>query len=766
MRSHHHRHLSNGHYGQRHRNEGIESESYLDIDPRGFDSIQSWLDKISNSADDYVHNADESCLSIMRPSDVPAWERSLYPNQLVHRSDWPLIKDRPLAVAPESLEDDAYLNSQHARCPDTGSNKENQKRYRTHSYQDSLDDIPDRPLFERRPRRKTRPDRYTSKDQTTKEKSHIEGETEKRRRKTRPKKRHLRSSRDVMNNFVSGAIPNTRVTVSGEPEYIDIHRIYSNASNVLDETKSYYWTFPERSFVYRWTRCIALNSGVGPSNQTVVTDLTFNDMPVMKLRGSSGNEKEELQLSTPTQSDHDEDDTLYDGRSSQQHAEPSTASIKNKKENKRKIANKNLDTVPQNFSLEDTHAIQDDLISSGEVAQTSDSESPEVTLKRLIKTGVFDGTSILNKITNQIIQPKSTNGSNLPPYQDKGVLVDPDMGALTNSSPQIPPNIDQNDSRHVVASTNTAERGHQENEVPVYTHNATQVDSPTLTKVPTRNDIHERGGEQHVMVETEKKTNPIAHSRWHSVSRTSEGGHHYIQCLDRKDLPGPLIQSIGTHPADDQHLFYQDVAQNSEIQHPEQSLHHRYKSHDERTSPLYELSYQHPRQSLYGICNIPSDSPAILPAAYSDIYTIQDEAYGGNTQFARPYYNHDGETMQQFIERIEGEASSRWDEPHQVVDGSFIDVMEDFAETEFKRAQGSSYTFPRGDLGYGEITRPASHNVYPDLYCEPTIGRPQYESVYWRNSDNGQDCYFAGRTDRGFDSPEPEMLAFWRPNRF
>jgi hypothetical protein len=67
-----------------------------------------------------------------------------------------------------------------------------------------------------------------------------------------------------MNNFVSGAIPSTRVTVSGEPEYVDIQRIDSDASNVLDETKSYYRAFPERSFVYRWTRYIALSSDVGP----------------------------------------------------------------------------------------------------------------------------------------------------------------------------------------------------------------------------------------------------------------------------------------------------------------------------------------------------------------------------------------------------------------------------------------------------------------------------------------------------------------------
>ncbi|KAM0225651.1 hypothetical protein ACHAQD_000609 [Fusarium lateritium] len=177
----------------------------------------------------------------------------------------------------------------------------------------------------------------------------------------------------------------------------------------------------------------------------------------MKLQGRLGNEKEELQASTPTQSDHDEDKTLHNGRPLQQHAEPSTTSVKNGKENRRQINNKNLDTVPQNLSLEDIHGIQDDLISLGEVAQTSDSESPEVTLKRLIETGVFDGTNILNKTADQIIQPKSTNGSNLdpgrnsniPPYQDKGVLADLDMGALLKSSPQIPPIIDRNDSRHV-----------------------------------------------------------------------------------------------------------------------------------------------------------------------------------------------------------------------------------------------------------------------------------------------------------------------------
>lgn len=511
-----------------------------------------------------------------------------------------------------------------------------------------------------------------------------------------------------------------------------------------------------------------------PSNQSVVTDLTFNNMPVMKLQGRSGNEKEELHLSTPTQSDHDEDETLYDGSYMQQHAEPSTGSTENTKENKRQIANKPVDTVPQNLSLEGTHEIQDDLMSSAEVAQTSDSESPEVTLKRLIETGIFDGTGILNKTANQIIQQSSTNSSNLDPTwnsniqpnQDKGVLADPDMGARTKSSPQIPTNVDQNDSRHMVASTNTAERGHQESEVPVYTHSATQVESPTLAKVSTRNDVHEHGAEQHVAVENEEKSDPIAYSRWHSVSRTSEGDHHYIQCLDQKDLPGPLIQSIRTHLADDQHLFRPDAAQTSEIQHLEQSLHHRYKSHDEGTSPLHGLSYQHPRQSLYGIFSVPSDSPTILPTAYSDIYTIQDKGYDGNTQLSRQHDNHDDETMQQFIERIEEEASSRWEEPHRVVDSSFMDDIEYSGESESKRAQDGSDTFLRGDLGYSEITQRASHNVYPDLYCEPTIERPQHEPVYGRKSDNGQDYHFAYKTDRGFDSSDPDMLTFWRPNRF
>ncbi|KIL94971.1 hypothetical protein FAVG1_01902 [Fusarium avenaceum] len=736
MRSHHHRHLSNDRYGHRHKNEGITSDSYPEVDSRGFDTIQSWLAKISNSADDYVHNADESCSSTKRPARVPAWARSLDPNQLGHQSDWPLIENQLLAVAPESLEDETYLNSQHARCPDTGSNKENQKRYRTHSCQGSLDGIPDRPLFERRPRRKTRQDRYTSKDQVAKEKSHTEGETENRRRKTRPKKHHLRSSRDVMNNFVSGAIPSTRVTM--RPSL---------------------------------TTGLFLNGRSSTARQ--VTDLTFNDMPVMKLRGS-GNEKEELHLSTPTQSDHDEDETLEDGSYMQQHAESSTGSTENTKENKRQVTNKAVDTVPQNLSLEDTHGIQDDLMASAEVAQTSDSESPEVTLKRLIETGIFDGTGILNKTANQIIQQNSINSSNLdprgnsnsPPNQDKGVLADPSMGARVKSSPQIPPNVDQNGSRYMAASTNTAERGYQESEVPVYTHSATQVKSPTLTKVSTRNDAHEHGAEQHVAVENEKKADPVAYNRWHSVSRTPEGGHHYIQCLDQKDLPRPLIQSIRTHPADDQHLFRQHVAQTSEIQHLEQPLHHSYKSHDEGTSPLHGLSYQHPRQSLYGIFSVPSDSPTILPTAYSDMYTIQDERHGCNTQLSRQHDNHDDETIQQFIERIEGEASSRWEEPHKVVDGSFMDDIEDSGESESKRAQDGPDTFLRGDLGYSEIAQRASHNAYPDLYCEPTIERPQYEPVYGRKSDNEHDYHFACRTDRGFACLEPDLPTFWRPNRF
>jgi hypothetical protein len=213
------RHHSNGLAKASHRTTGDLDQSFGDAHTDRFHSIQSWLD--ATPAPDELHDSvehdaqtdDRSRTSSWRPYDLPIESISPKYHRDGHRRKRHRYEERTYKMPPEPFLDDPNPTSHFEPSFETGSNKENKKRARPRLHQESPDDISDKSSFGRRPRRKTRPDRYSSKRKATKG-SPVKAEREILRKKSRSQKHRLRSSQDVMANFASGAIPNARVTAS------------------------------------------------------------------------------------------------------------------------------------------------------------------------------------------------------------------------------------------------------------------------------------------------------------------------------------------------------------------------------------------------------------------------------------------------------------------------------------------------------------------------------------------------------------------------
>lgn len=221
MIPHRNRHHSNGQYKIRYRTSATPEFYSLDVGSNGLDTVQAWLSQVHDHAshkDSEPHltpDLDEDHAPNWKPHDLSAVPISQNYHQSRHSRNR-AFDQRPTSPKSDLLEHDTYSESQHEPSLDIGSDKENGKRSRSRFEQDCHKERTSKTSFERQPRRKTRPDRYTFKEKEGKRDHTTESEEERPRKKPRSKKQEIRASRDIMNNFASGAIPNTRVTVGGE----------------------------------------------------------------------------------------------------------------------------------------------------------------------------------------------------------------------------------------------------------------------------------------------------------------------------------------------------------------------------------------------------------------------------------------------------------------------------------------------------------------------------------------------------------------------
>lgn len=133
------------------------------------------------------------------------------------------VRDRPLSSISSRRTDEQGAVPRRPSFADDVDHHRQQKRSRVPSEPSVSPTEPGEEAFRKRPRRRTRHDRYETKKHTD-----GRGETDAKeqprseRRKGR-RRQVLRSGREVMNNFASDAVSNQRVTVSDcLPGYGDI----------------------------------------------------------------------------------------------------------------------------------------------------------------------------------------------------------------------------------------------------------------------------------------------------------------------------------------------------------------------------------------------------------------------------------------------------------------------------------------------------------------------------------------------------------------
>ncbi|KAF4943340.1 hypothetical protein FGADI_13490 [Fusarium gaditjirri] len=372
------RHHLNGQREIQHKVSATPNFYSLDVEPNVLDTVQAWLSQVhdyashKDSEPHFTQDLDDDYMPNWKPHNLCVVPISRDYHQFRHSGNRAL--DQRLA-SPKSdlLENYTYSESQHEPFLDTGSDNENGKRSLSHLTQNSHEDRSNK-RFERQPRKKTRPDRYTSKDAEDKRDPTTESQEKRPRKKSRSKKQEIRASRDIMNNFVSGAIPNTRVTM----------RPNLTAGLFLNGRSSAY------------------GRGIGT---------TFNDMTFTGTCEEKG-KADEIPQDIASENSSGQDDASNGGYASRSATElPRTITNDEEGEVQNLVDDGSQENQQNNIQkVFETHSGS---VSSTETTQASDYETPEAMLKTLIETGIFDGTAHLHKINLQFCQHRPAGSSGL-----------------------------------------------------------------------------------------------------------------------------------------------------------------------------------------------------------------------------------------------------------------------------------------------------------------------------------------------------------------
>ncbi|UZP32720.1 hypothetical protein NXS19_000536 [Fusarium pseudograminearum] len=359
-------------------------------------------------------------------------------------------------------------------------------------------------------------------------KSPAKNKNERSRKKSRSKKHRLRSSQDVMTNFASGAIPNTRVTM--KPNL---------------------------------TTGLFLN---GRSSATApVADLTFNSTKFLELKPSLREKHKVGQLSTNGETDHDEVETSDNlDHSLQQHTDISKTATTDKDANGKEDIDR---------------CFQDDSSSLNGSNPEPSPDTPRMMLKKLIKTGIFDGTGILKLASDKTTRPKPVKDGEssilekVKPVrshasQDNVSMADPGKDLTLPSTAQPPQDTASLYQKHhgnrlnIPANAVCLER--QGENIPLYTSRTAQVCSSGVANLDGMKEGHEPSMTQNPSPDLSLAYESATNGRRQSVPKTSEGGRQYVQCIDQDDQRRPMLTSPDSDPADFGYLVHPQYIQSHE----------------------------------------------------------------------------------------------------------------------------------------------------------------------------------------------------------
>lgn len=548
-------------------------------------------------------------------------------------------------------------------------------------------------------------------------------------------------------------------------------------------------------FCLCWKRtCVALPVLVSFTYYDAVGDLRFNEMrflekPEEPAKGHSARNSKEIRQEGNR---NGFERHLVDASSSRQ-STPALSTITSRSAGSGRLATQPQEARPtsqntsrgsgyRGISFESCHGYMPGKSSSlpqrgrsgsANQAVSVGSKTPECVPEDLIKTGVFSGTEFLSRLGHRRKQPSTvpdTNDHTSDPaetskshphrrvsYEDRGVMVSPEMERSERPNQPLPVTADhshQSTAAGTSLSTNllTSEQQPKDLSMPSGDPNRVEADNPNTSETSHCLDSGDQAtdGKGHqaptCLVPTQTDKGSCFEKRPESISETLEGGHHYIRSTNRGlDLGIGPDSSLWKDRPSVQSLPQRFLTPQSWEHAAGYPRHYGWQRYQGTPAPLSDFGTRYPESLHHRVSTLtPITTP--YPARPEPLIYEQDEFLPNEKDPGVFRQYNGGETMMEFIERIENEVMERWNEP----------------QDPYGVAMGGD------NFEASEITRPASRNSQPPLQQREPGGQGRQGSfVDWDNPLNAP-RRFLGRTatDEDCAEAEAEMISFWRPNRF
>ncbi|KAF4419489.1 hypothetical protein FACUT_11477 [Fusarium acutatum] len=535
-----------------------------------------------------------------------------------------------------------------------------------------------------------------------------------------------------MNNFASGAIPNTRVTM----------RPNLTAGLFLNGRSSTY--------------------GRG-------ADITLNDMTFIETCCEKG-KADEIPLRSTSENSSGQDDVSNSGHTSQSATELPRTTTNDEEEEVQSLADDVSQGNQQNKQKDEFEA-HSGSVPSTETTQASDCETPETMLKRLIETGIFDGTGIFKTTSHTTMEPNiehhdclGMNGteqsSKNPTYQDKEVMAD------RSRQSTLGPNIQtatKNTQFHLkggakdapVSTKASCSRYEQELPLPICS-TSPQVQRPILPTSVVEDNTHSIAEEPCVKQTQGTKTISTTNNRGHPLSRVSERGHRYTE---QNDQPGLMFSSLIEEDFNGEHSYHRESTEKKESQLEGPFVHRGLQSHDIMIPVSGSPGYQQARQPLNGYISSAGLDSAVFPTVHSEIYSDDRDIQHDNRQLTQPDYCEDSETIQEFIKRIEGEVSMKWNNSQQSFGVGCISDIEECAKSELFEMDNSEDLSQCSDIEYDEAIQQSFHGIFSSR-DQGSVSADQALAEDWEHSGYEQSRYWTGKYHDEHGVSDAKMVGF------
>lgn len=512
------------------------------------------------------------------------------------------------------------------------------------------------------------------------------------------------------------------------------------------------------------------------SHHNIGADITLDDMTFIETCGENG-KPDEIPQHSASENSSGQDDVSNSDHTSRSATELPRNTTNDEEGEVQSLADDisqgNQQNNVQKYGLE-AHSAS---VPSTETTQTSDSETPEAMLKRLIETGIFDGTGILETTSHRTMDPNiehhyclGMNGteqsSKNPTYQDKGVMADRSRQSTLEPTIQAATKNTQfhlNGGAKSAPVPTRASCSRYEQELPVTIGSTSpQVQPSILPTSVVENNIHSIPEEPCVKQTQGTKGISTTNNRGHPLSQIPERGHRYTE---QKDRPGLMFPSFIAEGFNSESTYHRGSTEENEPQLEGSFVHRGLQSHEIMISVLRSPGFQQARRPLNGHISSTGFDTAVFPTVHSDIYSDHRDIQHDDRQLTQPDYYEDSETIQEFIKRVEGEVSMKWDNSQQSAGVGCISDIEECAKSESFEMDNGEYLSQCSDIDHDGAIQQSLHGIFSS-FDQGSISTNQVMAEDWEHLGYEQSRYWTGKYHDEHGVSEAKMVGFWRPHHF